>query len=376
MHILISPTAFKGCLSAFEVSQSIQQGINIYSNDIHTTILPVADGGDDTAEILVKNTHGTFVQTIVTGPLGNQIPSSFGILGDNTTAIVELAKASGLALVDPKRRDAMHATTYGTGELIKQALDHGCTTILIGLGGSATTDGGAGIISALGAKLFNSLGTPIGYGGVSLSHVSTIDLSTLDPRLKKTTIVVACDVKNPLTGPTGAAHVYGPQKGATQDMINTLDANLTQYADILEHHTQKTIRNLPGVGAAGGSALSLLSCCNATLSSGIDLVLDTLHFDQLLQTADLVITGEGRMDSQTINGKAPAGIAHRAQTYNIPLAAIVGELQGDALKFPIPTIIPLMDGRITRQYAIKHASQLITQATLQLLNTLHFKAKP
>jgi glycerate kinase len=322
MKIVIAPDSFKGSLSAIEVSEAIAQGVKqVYSAAIVEKV-PMADGGEGTVECLVNATQGKIYQQEVIGPLGEPVLATFGILGDEVTAVIEMASASGLPLVLPEKKNPLITTTFGTGQLIKSALDYGCRKMIIGIGGSATNDGGAGMLQALGIHLFDENDKEIGFGGAQLSYLNRIDLSEIDHRVKETSFLVASDVQNPLCGPTGASNIYGPQKGATGEMVKILDEALYHFADVIKRDLGKDIKNVPGAGAAGGLGAGLMAFLNAELKPGIDIVIDTVHLEQKLKDANLVITGEGEINGSTIYGKTPIGVARIAKKYSIPVISI------------------------------------------------------
>ncbi|GAB4171360.1 MAG: glycerate kinase [Geothermobacteraceae bacterium] len=326
MKILIAPDSFKESLDAPAAARAIAAGLRQGLPGAAGVCLPVADGGEGTARTLVEATGGRLVKMTVTGPLGDPVLAHYGLLGDGEVAVIEMAAASGLALVPPDRRDPAAATSFGSGELIRHALDAGVREIILGLGGSATNDAGAGMIQALGAQLLDTDGWPVGQGGGQLDRVARVDTGNLDARLKECRFRVACDVDNPLTGPRGASRVYGPQKGADAVLVERLDANLAHYGALLEQISGRDLVNRPGAGAAGGLAVSLLAFCDATLEPGIDLVLSALDFDRHLAEADLVITGEGRFDAQSAHGKAVMGVAARAARHRVPVVVLAGSL--------------------------------------------------
>ena len=326
MKILISPQAFKESLSGMEAAQAIEEGILRVLPNARTTLVPIADGGDGTLETLVATTGGTIQEATVADPLGRPITATWGALGDGQTAMIEMSRASGLALLKEQERNPRITSTSGTGQLIMEALDYGFSKLIIGIGGSATNDGGAGMAQALGVKLLDRNGTNLEPGGSSLKDLHQIDISNIDSRIKTATIMVATDVSNILCGPTGASAVYGPQKGATQSVIEELDQCLNHFAHSIRDNLNVDIKSVPGSGAAGGLGAGLMAFLKADLRSGVDVVLDTLQIESYLDQVDLVITGEGQMDYQTIFNKAPIGIAKRAQKKNIPVIAIVGSL--------------------------------------------------
>ena len=278
---------------------------------------------------MIAATHGTQYTAFVTGPLGETVMANWGMSGDGSTAFIEMAAASGLALVPPEKRNPLITTSRGTGELILHALEHGARSIIIGIGGSATNDGGAGMVQALGARLTDANGTEIGNGGGSLNSLNAIDVSGLDPRLKTCAIRVACDVTNPLTGENGASRIFGPQKGATEKLIHELDGNLAHYADMIKKSLRVDVENVPGAGAAGGMGAALMAFLGAELRSGIEIVTTALNLEEHIHDCALVVTGEGRIDSQSIHGKVPIGVASVAKKYHKPVIGIAGSLTHD-----------------------------------------------
>lgn len=383
MKIIIAPDSFKENLSALEVAKLIEKGIRRVYPKAKIVKVPMADGGEGTVQSLVDATKGKMIKKEVTGPLGKKVKASYGILGDNLprqvggkTAIIEMASASGLPLVPKKRRNPLITTTYGTGELIKAALDRGCRKIIVGIGGSATVDGGAGMTQALGVRLLDRKGRKIGFGGGALGNLEKIDVSKLDKRIKKTEVLVASDVDNPLTGPKGAARVYAPQKGATPSMVKRLEKNLKRYASIIKRDLKKDIKDIPGTGAAGGLGAGLVAFLNAKIRLGVDIVIETVKLEKYLKDANLVITGEGKMDAQTIYGKTPIGVAKIAKRYNIPVVAIVGEV-GEGIekvyKHGIDGIMTTTPYPMTHSQAMKKSSHLIPDASEQLMKLLRIK---
>ncbi len=329
MKIVIAPDSYKESLSALDVACAIEDGFREIFPDAQYVKLPVADGGEGTVEAMVAATQGRVVDVEVTGPLGSPVRGFYGISGDNRCAFIEMAAASGLESVPVAQRNPLKTTSWGTGELIRHALECGVSRIIIGLGGSATNDGGAGMVQALGARLLTASGQPIAPGGAGLETLATIDISGLDSRLSRCQIDVACDVTNPLTGEEGASAVFGPQKGATPEMVAFLDRALAHYAACIQRDLGRDVLTLEGGGAAGGMGAALHAFCGAALRPGIEIVTDALHLDALVADASLVITGEGRMDSQTIHGKVPVGVAKVAKRYRIPVIGIAGSLTPD-----------------------------------------------
>jgi glycerate kinase len=329
MRIVIAPDSYKGSVSALGVAQAMDRGIRRVFPDAEINLAPIADGGEGTVEALVTATGGEFCQTVVTGPLGEPVTAQWGILGDGVTAVIEMAAASGLPLVPPDRRDPRLTTTYGTGELMRAALDRGLLRLIIGIGGSATNDGGAGMAEALGVRFLDGSGQSLAPGGAALARLATIDLRDLDPRLQTTQIQVACDVDNPLCGPRGASAVYSPQKGATPTMVAELDGALRHYGGIAAQTFGRDVSEQPGAGAAGGLGAALLWFANARLQSGIEIVIAATGLRELIRQADWVLTGEGATDYQTAFGKAPVGVAKVAQEYNVPVVCLSGGLGHD-----------------------------------------------
>lgn len=329
MKIVIAPDSYKESLSALDVACAIEAGFREIYPDAEYVKLPVADGGEGTVEAMVAATNGRVIPVEVTGPLGEPVAGFYGVSGDEQCAFIEMAAASGLELLSPAQRNPLKTTSWGTGELIRHALDLGVRRIIIGLGGSATNDGGAGMVQALGAKLLTQDQQQIAQGGAALAGLMKIDISELDSRLADCQIDVACDVTNPLTGEEGASAVFGPQKGATPEMVADLDHALMHYAACIKQDLGIDVLSLEGGGAAGGMGAALFAFCGAKLRPGIDIVTEALHLDALVADACLVITGEGRMDSQTIHGKVPVGVARVAKRYHIPVIGIAGSLTAD-----------------------------------------------
>ncbi|CAI8721173.1 MULTISPECIES: glycerate kinase [Kosakonia] len=329
MKIVIAPDSYKESLSALDVATAIESGFREIFPTAEYVKIPVADGGEGTVEAMVAATNGRIVKVAVKGPLGEQVEGFYGISGDEQSAFIEMAAASGLEMVPPAKRDPLITTSWGTGELIRHALDAGVKHIIIGIGGSATNDGGAGMVQALGAKLLDEKGQQIALGGAALETLARIDTAHLDKRLAECRIEVACDVTNPLTGKEGASAVFGPQKGATPEMIDRLDKALGHYARLIARDLDLDVLHLAGGGAAGGMGAALYAFCGAELRQGIEIVTDALALDEYVIGADLVITGEGRIDSQTVHGKVPVGVAKVAKRHNIPVIGIAGSLTAD-----------------------------------------------
>lgn len=353
MKIVIAPDSFKESLTALEAAQAIEKGMKKVLPDADFIKVPMADGGEGTVQSLVDATGGKIISKTVTGPLGEPVEAFFGISGDEKTAVIEMAAASGLHLVPAEKRNPLITTTRGTGELITAALDYGIEQIIIGIGGSATNDGGTGMAKALGIKLLDSDGNEIADGGGALANIAAIDVSNIDPRLASVCIEVACDVDNPLTGPRGASSIFGPQKGATPEMVRLLDGNLHHYAEMIRRDVGKDIEQIAGAGAAGGLGAGLMAFLSAELKRGVDIVLEATALEAQLKNADFVITGEGKIDAQTVFGKTPIGVAKTAKKHSIPVIAIAGNVGSDshvvhehgidAVFSIVPGIIPLSD---------------------------------
>ena len=361
MKIVIAPDSFKGSLTALQVAEAMEVGLRRVFPDATIEKVPMADGGEGTVQSLVDATGGEILTAQVMDPLGNTIDAQYGVLGDGVTAVIEMAEASGLTLVPLDKRDPRVTTTYGTGELIRSALAHGCRKLIIGIGGSATNDGGAGMAQALGAKLLTASGEQIKPGGGHLATLNSIDLSELDPRITETETAVACDVNNPLTGEQGASYVYGPQKGATREMIEMLDANLAHFDKILQRDLSKSVGNVPGAGAAGGLGAGLMAFVDASLKSGIKIVTEAAQLSKRLADADLVITGEGQINFQTVFGKTPVGVARVAKTHNIPVIAIAGSIADDSdgvYDAGIDAMIDIVPEPMPLETAIENATAL------------------
>lgn len=373
MRVVIAPQALKGSLTAEEVGQAIALGVQAVYPQAHVDIVPVADGGEGTVQALVDATDGEILWQTVMGPLGFPVSAFLGLLGDGKTAAIEMAACAGLPLVPQGQRDPRITTTYGVGELLLAAIEHGRRHFIIGIGGSATNDGGAGMAQALGASLFTEQGTPIAHGGAALTTLSHISLEQLDSRLQECTFEVACDVTNPLCGPTGASAVYGPQKGATPEMVQQLDAALDHYAQILESDLGQSVRDIPGAGAAGGLGAGLLAFLHATLRPGAQLVLEAVKLETYMHAADLVITAEGQIDEQTAYGKSVGAVATLAKHYGLPVLALAGGLGNDyqsVYALGVDGIMVLPSGPMTLPYAMEHAAALATDATERMLRLL------
>jgi len=377
MRIVIAPQSLKGSLTAAQAGEAIAQGVRVVYPEAEIDMVPVADGGEGTVQALVDATGGEIVQQKVTGPLGEPVLAFFGLLGDGQTAAIEMAACAGLPLVPPERRDPRITTTYGVGELILAALDRGRRRFIIGIGGSATNDGGAGMAQALGASLLTDDGREIAPGGAALASLSRISTTTLDPRLRECSIEVACDVTNPLCGPTGASAVYGPQKGATPEMVVQLDAALDYYAQIIERDLGRSVRDIPGAGAAGGLGAGLIAFLDATLRPGARIVLEAVQLEERVRMAKLVITAEGQIDTQTAYGKTIGAVAAVAKGYGLPVLALAGGLGENyqtVYTLGVDAVAVLPSGPMTLAYAMEHASSLMSDATERALRILRMGA--
>ena len=362
MKFVLAPDSFKESLTAKEVADAMEVGIKKIFKDAECVKVPMADGGEGTVQSLVDATDGKIYEVVVTGPLGNKVNAKYGILGDGQTAVIEMAEASGIHYVKKEDRNPLITTTFGTGELIKSALDKGVKKIIIGIGGSATNDGGAGMLQALGAKLLDKDNKEIPFGGGGLSELVKINLDDFDKRIKEVEIEVACDVSNTLTGKEGASAVFGPQKGATEEIIKILDENLHHYADIVNKTIGKDMENQKGSGAAGGLGFALLAFFDCKLNRGIDIVIKYADLSEKMKGASYVITGEGSIDSQTKFGKTPFGVSQVAKQYDIPVIGIagnVGEGIDELYDLGFDSILSIMPGVMTLDKALSNAKENI-----------------
>lgn len=328
MKIIIAPDSFKGCMSARQAAEAMEHGVHHVLPDAECVLVPMADGGEGTVQSLVDATGGTLLEATVTGPLGTPVHAQYGMLGDGCTAVIEMAAASGIGYVDETTRDPRITTTYGVGELILDALDHGVTAFILGLGGSATNDGGTGMAQALGAHLLDAQGNELPFGGAALAGLATIDVSDLDSRIATADIRLASDVTNPLTGPQGASSVFGPQKGADASMVAELDAALHHYASIVARDLGRDVETVPGAGAAGGLGAGFLAFTGARMRSGVSLAVEATGLKTLTAGADWCFTGEGGIDSQTQYGKTPIGVARAVKEAapHCPVVAFAGNV--------------------------------------------------
>ncbi|HPQ47264.1 MAG TPA: glycerate kinase [Clostridia bacterium] len=370
MKILIAPDSYKGCLGSLEVAMAMTKGIKAISADIETVSIPFADGGEGTVEAMLAGAGGRIVKARVTGPLGDKIDSFYGILDDGHTAVIEMAAASGLALVPEDSLNPMLTTTYGTGELIRMAMDAGCTDIIIGVGGSATNDCGTGMAQALGVVFYDEDKNALSGCGRTLNEIHSYDDTGLDPRVRNTNITVACDVDNPLYGEKGAAHVYSPQKGADEIMIKILDEGLENLNSIVNNHCGIDMNSIKGSGAAGGLAGGLVAFTGAKLEKGINIVSDVCRLDDKMKEADLALTGEGRTDYQTAFGKVPAGIAESAARFNVPVICISGSLgkgYEEIFNIGITAAFSISQGPGSLEDSMKNAAEYIERTTRNIV---------
>ncbi len=364
MKILLAPDSFKGTMSSLEVIHHLRLAAAEHFSPLTIVELPIADGGEGTVEALVTATGGTYRERQVTGPRLAPVTARYGIINGDT-AVIEMAQASGLPLLSPSERNPLLTTTYGTGELLRAVLDEGLRKITIGVGGSATNDGGIGCAQALGVRFEDSHGNEVGFGGAELKRIARIDLTNLDARLRDSSVTVICDVNNPLTGDCGATRVFGPQKGATPAMLDELEAGMLHYASLLEQACNSEVGRTPGAGAAGGLGAALLGFCGAKLRPGIETVLDLVDFERLLADVDLVVTGEGRIDEQTSYGKVPVGIAKRCAAQGVSVVAVVGSIGRGAnatYQFGVDSIMAAVSAPMHLEEAFLYKEELLRDA--------------
>ncbi|MBS4174841.1 glycerate kinase [Bacillus sp. FJAT-49736] len=372
MKIIIAPDSFKGSMTAFEAATAIERGVKKAFSKADTIVVPVADGGEGTMDSLVTATNGRKIETVVKGPLMEDIKSSYGILGDEQTCVIEMASASGLNLVEPDKRNPLWTTSYGTGELIKNALDDGCRKFILAIGGSATNDGGIGMLQALGMKLLDSNGNSIRYGGVGLSQITEIDHQDFDARIANCEFIIASDVQNPLVGINGATHVFGPQKGATPEMLQFLDYHLTKWADLVESKTGIRLHERPGAGAAGGIGGAFQAFFPSTTQRGIDLVIKYTGLKEKLDGAQCVFTGEGQIDYQTASGKTPMGVAQIAKQKRIPVFALAGSIGNgidELYQYGITSVHSIVQSPMGLKEAMERGPELLEATAEQVIRT-------
>jgi glycerate kinase len=372
MKIVIAPDSFKGSLSAASAAEAIAKGVRRCVPDADIIEIPIADGGEGTLSSLLAATDGERVTITVAGPLGTEVNASYGLLEHGSVAVIEMAEASGLCLLTEEQRNPALTTTYGTGELIRDALERGCRRFLLTVGGSATNDGGTGMLQALGMRLLGSAGQPVPLGGGYLNDITVIEDSQWDSRIAESTFLIATDVQNPLIGEQGATRIFGPQKGATPPMIEQLELGMTHWADIVTPKTGVKLHDRPGAGAAGGLCGAYLAFFPASLRRGIDVVLEYTRLGEQLAGANLVITGEGRIDHQTASGKAPMGVAQLAKQHGVPAVALAGSVGAgiDVLHAEgIHSVHSIINEPMTLQEAIKRAPLLLEQTAEQVVRT-------
>ncbi|MED9965756.1 MAG: glycerate kinase [Blautia sp.] len=371
MKAVIAMDSFKGSLTSMEAGKAAAKGIYKVYPGAEILVKPLADGGEGTVNALVNGMDGTFETVRVTGPLGQPVDAVYGILSENRTAVMEMAQASGITLVKKEKRNPLHTTTYGVGEMIRDAIQKGCRRFLMGIGGSATNDGGIGMLQALGYNFLNETGNPVAPGAAGLKELSFISDTHVIPELKECEFHIACDVTNPLCGETGCSAVFGPQKGATPEMVRDMDLWMKQYASLARKLSPKADASIPGTGAAGGLGFAFLGFTNAVLESGIHIILKAAHMEEAIKDADFVITGEGRLDSQTAMGKAPAGVASLAKKYHKPVIAFSGSAAKDAVlcnKNGIDAFFPIIRGVCSLEEAMnpENARQNMTDTAEQV----------
>jgi len=377
MKIVIAPDSFKESLTAMAVANEIEAGFREIFPDAEYHKLPVADGGEGTVQAMIDASGGKLVALKVTGPLGEPVDAFYGLMGDGQTAVIEMAAASGLELVAPAQRNPLLTTSFGTGQLIRHALDAGARRFVLGIGGSATNDGGAGMLQALGGRLVDATGAGLAPGGGTLNMLDRIDLSGLDARIKDCIFDVACDVNNPLTGPQGASAIFGPQKGATPEMVARLDDNLRRYAQVISRDLGCDVAEVPGAGAGGGIGAAMLVFLGGRLRPGSEIVTDAVGLDGAVADADLVLTGEGRIDGQTIQGKTPVGVARVAQRHGKPVIAIGGSLGTGAAAVHahgIDAVFGSVSRPCTVEEALAHAAANVRNAARNIAATIRLGA--
>ncbi len=350
MKVVIAIDSLKGSLSSMEAGMAIKDGILAAKPDAEVIVKPLADGGEGTTDALIEGMNGERIDLTVTGPMHTPVDAYYGYLKDTNTAVMEMASAAGITLVPDSEKNPLLATSYGVGEIINDAIQRGCRNFIIGIGGSVTNDGGIGMLKALGVRFLDENGEDAGKGGQALAKVARIDVSGMNPLLKECHIQVACDVNNPLCGENGSTYVYGPQKGVTEDMKKTLDEAMAHFAKVTSETLENDYMNTPGAGAAGGLGYAFLAYTGAALTPGIELILDAVGLEEELSGADVVVTGEGRLDFQTAMGKAPVGVARLAKKYNAKVIAFAGSVTKEATacnKEGIDAFFPILRGVCT-----------------------------
>lgn len=370
MKVVISIDSLKGSLTSMEAANAIKNGILKVKKECEVVIKPLADGGEGTVDALVEGMNGQAIITEVTGPVKEKVKAKYGILKETNTAIMEMAQAAGFALVPTELKNPLYTTTYGVGEMIKEAMAKGCRNFIVGIGGSATNDAGVGMLQALGFEFYDENDDLVGLGGQVLNKIKRINVTNRIKELDECNFKIACDVNNPLYGENGAAYIYGPQKGATPEIVKLLDEGLINFAEVVKKDLDKDIAQVPGVGAAGGLGFAFLGFLNSKLESGIKIILDEINLDEAVKEADIVITGEGRLDNQTAMGKAPIGVAKVAKKYGAKVIAIAGCTTDDAIKcneegidayFSIVNSAMTIEEAIKKENAIKNMTLTTTQ---------------
>lgn len=355
MKVVVAIDSLKGSLSSIEAGMAIKAGILKAKPEANVIVKPLADGGEGTTDALIDGMNGSRIDLTVTGPMNTKVHTYYGYLKESNTAVIEMASAAGITLVSAKEKNPLLATTYGVGEMINDAINRGCRNFIIGIGGSATNDCGIGMLKALGVQFFDKNGQDVGEGGQALAKVERIDITEMNPILKECRIQVACDVTNPLCGENGSTYVYGPQKGVTENMKEPLDKDMLHFSKITSDYLKNDYKDTPGAGAAGGLGYAFLSYLGATLSPGIQLILDAVDLEEELKDADVVITGEGRLDFQTAMGKAPIGVAKLAKKHNAKVVAFTGSVTKEATacnKEGIDAFFPILRGVTTLEEAM------------------------
>lgn len=380
MKVVISIDSLKGSLSSIEAAKAIEKGILNVDNNIDIEIMPLADGGEGTVEALVQGMNGEELTINVTGPINKKVNAKYGILKDTNTAIIEMAQASGLPLVPAELRNPLNTTTYGVGEIIKEAIERGCRNFIVGIGGSATNDAGVGMLQALGYEFYDENNNLLGLGGKILNQIKSIKIDNRLKDLDKCDFKIACDVNNPLYGTNGAAYIYGPQKGANKEIVEELDRGLINFAEVVKKELNKDIAHIEGVGAAGGLGFAFLAFLNSKLESGIKIILDEINLEEVIKDADFVITGEGRLDNQTAMGKAPIGVAKLAKKYGTKVIAIAGCTTDDAVKCNeegIDAYFSIVNSAMTIEEAMdkENAKRNMTSTTEQIFNLIKVMSK-
>lgn len=375
MKIVISIDSLKGSLTSIEAANAIKKGILNVDNKSDVVIMPLADGGEGTVEALVQGMNGEEKVISVTGPINEKVNATYGILKETNTAIIEMAQASGLPLVPAELRNPLNTTTYGVGEIIKEAIEKGCRNFIVGIGGSATNDCGVGMLQALGFEFYDENDNLVRLGGKVLNQIKRIKTDNKLKELDQCNFKIACDVNNPLYGENGAAYIYGPQKGATEEIVKELDKGLKNFAEVVKNDLGKDIAHIEGAGAAGGLGFGFLGFLNSKLESGIKIILDEIKLEEVVKDADIVITGEGRLDNQTAMGKAPIGVAKLAKKHGAKVIAIAGCTTPDAIKCNeegIDAYFPIVNKAMTIDEAMKkeNATQNMIESTIQIFNLI------